>query len=320
MRRVLVTGGTGFLGAALTIALVQRGDHVRVLDNGFRGRAERLAKVAGDVEVVEGDVRDFAAVEAATRGVDWVFHLASINGTRHFYERPDLVLEVGIKGALHTMDAARRHGVARYVLASSSEVYQEPTRVPTDEGERLVVPDITNPRFSYSGGKIVSELLALHYLRRAGVESVIFRPHNVYGPDMGVEHVIPEFARRMRSLAGRPGAASVEFPIQGSGRETRAFCYVDDAVKGILIAAEQGRGGEIYHIGTEEEVTIADLARRIGRRFGLDVTPLAGPARPGGTPRRCPDIGKIRALGYEPRVSLDEGLRLTCDWYRACPD
>ena len=126
------------------------------------------------------------------------FPLGFVNGTKFFYERPDLVLDVGIRGALNTIDAAKKYDVEKYIMASSSEVYQQPTVVPTTEDERIIIPDISNPRFSYSGGKILSELLTLHYFSNSDTQRIVFRPHNVYGPDMGWEHVIPEFMRRVR--------------------------------------------------------------------------------------------------------------------------
>ncbi|MCA9543518.1 MAG: SDR family NAD(P)-dependent oxidoreductase, partial [Myxococcales bacterium] len=188
----LVTGGSGFIGAALVRELVAHGHSVRVLDDHSRGRPQRLADLEAKIQLVDGDVRDLDAVMAATEGCQFVWHLAYVNGTRFFYEKPDVVLEVGVKGALNTVEAALECGVERYVLASTSETYNQPTHVPTTEAERLMIPDITNPRFSYGGGKIASELLALHLGGHRGLETVIFRPHNIYGPDMGFEHVIPE--------------------------------------------------------------------------------------------------------------------------------
>lgn len=319
MKKVLVTGGSGFLGAALVNELVRRGYTVRVFDNNFRGRHRRLEEVRRDVEFIEGDIRDASAVERATAGVEWVFHLAFVNGTRYFYEQPGLVLDVGVRGALTTMDAVKRHGVERYIVASSSEVYQEPTRVPTDESERAIVPDVTNPRFSYSGGKLITELLTLHYLRAGDATRIIFRPHNVYGPDMGWEHVIPEFMRRLRELAPKASGKRLPFPIQGSGQETRAFCFVDDAVAGIMVAAERGADANIYHVGVNEEIAIGELARRVGRLAGLELDLEPQALLHGSTSRRCPDIGRLRALGYAPRVSLDEGLQRCWTYYRDAP-
>lgn len=317
--KVLVTGGSGFLGSSLVNALVRRGYQVRVFDNNFRGHDRRIAEVRDSIEFIQGDIRDADAVDRATRGMEWTFHLAFVNGTRYFYEQPGLVLDVGVRGALTTMDAVKRHGVQRYIVASSSEVYQEPTRVPTDESERIIIPDVTNPRFSYSSGKLITELLTLHYLRPADTARIIFRPHNVYGPDMGWEHVIPEFMRRIREVAGSAQNGSVAFDIQGTGRETRAFCFVDDAVDGIIVAAEKGDDGKIYHVGVDEETTIADLAQRIGRLSGLELQLQAKALLAGSTSRRCPDITRLRALGYSPKVTLDEGLRRTWEWYRTAP-
>ena len=311
----LVTGGTGFIGSALTLALLDRGYPVRVLDNNFRGRDHRLAKAVGRFEMVEGDIRDDALVAAATNGVHSVYHLAFINGTRHFYEMPDMVLDVGTRGALATLKAALDEGVKRYILASSSEVYQTPERVPTDETECMRIPDPTNPRYSYAGGKIISELLTLNYLRGKPVEGVIFRPHNIFGPDMGFEHVIPELARKMFDLSAGFTRKAIALPIQGQGTETRAFCYVDDAVDQIIACGEKGGAGEIYHVGDTAERSILDLVDAMASAYGLKVTVVPGPLRHGGTPRRCPDISKVRALGAEPSVGFDTGLERTLAWY-----
>jgi nucleoside-diphosphate-sugar epimerase len=318
MKKVLVTGGSGFLGAGLVKKLVHLGYHVRVLDNNFRGRARRLTEVINDIEFIEGDIRDQETVNRASKGIEWMFHLAFVNGTRFFYEKPGLVLEVGVKGALTTMDAVKKNGIEKYILASSSEVYQEPTRVPTDEHERIIIPDVTNPRFSYSGGKLISELLALHYLQPTDTQRIIFRPHNVYGPDMGWEHVVPEFMLRLRQILDKKtGNDAISFPIQGTGKETRAFCYVDDAVDGIVTAAEKGTDGNLYHVGVDEEVTITDIVNILGKISSVNLTAETKiNLQQGSTTRRCPDIGKLRALGYDPKVSLEEGLRKCWEWYK----
>jgi UDP-glucose 4-epimerase len=248
-------------------------------------------------------------------GCEAVWHLAYVNGTRYFYERPDEVLEVGIKGTFATLDAALAAGVRRYVLASSSETYQEPSRVPTAESEMLKVPDVRNPRYSYGGGKIAAELLALHFGGRRGLETVIFRPHNFYGPDMGHEHVIPEIVRRIVELTDGLTRKTVELPIQGNGTETRSFCFIDDGARGAFLAGEHGGGGEIFHVGTEREVTIDRLVEMIGETLGVGITVRPGEARRGGTSRRCPDISKLRGLGFEPKVDLESGLDRTARWY-----
>jgi nucleoside-diphosphate-sugar epimerase len=314
-RRILVTGGSGFIGSGLVKALVRAGNQVRVLDDNSRGSARRLKEVAADIDFVAGDIRDAEAVAAAAAGMDEVHHLAFVNGTEFFYKAPDLVLDVGVRGMINVIDACRRHSIGTLLLASSSEVYQTPPKIPTDETAPLTVPDPLNPRYSYGAGKLIGEIMAINYGRKFFERVLIFRPHNVYGPDMGFEHVIPQFALRLHALAEQHPAGPLRFGIQGTGAETRSFCFIDDLVAGILVMREKGEHLGIYHVGTTEEVTIADLARRVARAAGREVDLVAGEAAAGGTLRRCPDISKLAGLGYKPRVPLDEGLRPTLDWY-----
>jgi nucleoside-diphosphate-sugar epimerase len=314
-RRILVTGGSGFIGSALVKALVGRGENVRVLDDNSRGALRRLHEVEREIEFVCGDIRDAAAVDAAMRGIDEVHHLAFVNGTATFYSAPDLVLDVGVKGIVNVIDACRRQGVGRLVLASSSEVYQSAPQVPTDESVPLMIPDVLNPRLSYGAGKIISEMMAINFGRKHFERVLIFRPHNVYGPDMGFDHVIPQFALRLKRTADTHASGALPFPIQGSGEETRSFCHVDDLVQGVMIMREKGEHLNIYHIGTTEEVSIADLARRMAAIAGRDIALRPSAVLAGSTPRRCPDVSKLAALGYAPRVPLDEGLPPTLKWY-----
>jgi len=313
-KHYLVTGGTGFIGAGLVKGLLAAGARVRAFDNNSRGSKEKLDREAADAELIVGDIRDRDAVTNAVRGVDAVCHLAYINGTEFFYLKPETVLEVAVKGMTNVIDACIQHGVSELVLFSSSEVYHAPAKVPTDETTPLTVPDVLNPRYSYSGGKIISELLALNFGRKHFQRVLILRPHNVYGPEMGWEHVIPQFALRMRDL-DKNHRGAVPFEVQGTGQETRAFIYLDDAVRASLRVLERGDHLGVYHIGTSEEITIEKLAREVARYFGLEVTVVPGKLRPGSPLRRCPDVLKLHQLGFEPRVSLREGLDLTIRWY-----
>jgi len=313
--RVLVTGGSGFIGSALVKALLRAGIAVRVFDDNSRGSPRRLTDVKNDIEFIAGDIRDAAAVAAACRGIDEVHHLAFVNGTEYFYKQPDLVLDVGVRGMLNVIDACRQHGIGNLVLASSSEVYQTPTKVPTDESAPLTVPDVHNPRYSYGAGKLISEVLAVNFGRKYFQRVLIFRPHNVYGPDMGAEHVIPQLALRLNALAKRQPSGRLRFENQGSGEETRSFCFVDDLVAGVMVMRDKGEHLGIYHIGTGDEIAIAELARRIAAYAKRDIDIIPGAAQPGGTPRRCPDISKLAALGYKPRVPLSDGLPPTLNWY-----
>jgi len=314
-KRILVTGGTGFLGSALVRHLIRVGHSVRVLDDDSRGNVGRLEDVAADFEFVSGDVRNPEAVQRATKGMDAVAHLAFVNGTEFFYQKPELVLEIAVKGAMNTLEAALAEGVEEYYLMSSSEVYQDPPTIPTDESAPFSIPDPLNPRYSYAGGKIISELLAINYGRQRFRRLVIVRPHNAYGPNMGKEHVIPQFAMRIGEAARKQAAGALPLTIQGDGSQTRAFIYVDDFTEGCALAFLHGEHMGIYHVGSEEEITIATIARKVAEGFGRELDLHFGPPAPGGTPRRCPNTAKLRALGFAPKVSLDEGIRRTVAWY-----
>jgi len=319
-KKYLVTGGTGFIGSALVKRLIKEGYNVRVLDNDARGAAERLKSVKDKIELVKADIRDAEAVKKACRNVDSVIHLAYINGTEYFYKMPELVLEVGVKGMMNVIDGCIKENVKELILASSSEVYQTPPKIPTDESAPLSIPDPLNPRYSYGGGKIISELLAINYGRKHFDRVVIFRPHNVYGPDMGWEHVIPQFVLRMKELSKKDKDKKIKFPIQGTGKETRAFCFIDDFIDGLMLVLEKGEHMGIYHIGTMDEIPIEKAAEKVGKYFGKDVDVIPGEATKGSTIRRCPDITKLKKLGYKPKVSFEEGLKITAEWYDKNPE
>ena len=313
--RYVVTGGSGFIGASICSYLLNQGHELKVLDDRSRGSSLHLKDIEDQIQYIHGDVRDFDAVNRAVEGCEVVFHLAYVNGTRYFYEKPDLVLDVGIKGAINTIDAALANNVTRYVLASTGEVYNQPKNIPTTEDAEIIIPDIKNARFSYSGGKIASELLALHYGARKGLETVIFRPHNFYGPNMGNEHVIPEIINKILVQSKGLKEKEVEIEIQGDGSETRAFCYVSDGSRGACIAGLEGKSEEIYHIGKEEEISIRELVNTIAKLMNVTLFINSGVSPKGQTSRRCPSIKKISALGYVPEVTLEEGLQKSIDWY-----
>lgn len=314
----LVTGGGGFIGAALVKGLLREGRRVRVLDNFSRGITGRLADVASDVEFINGDIRDANTVQQAVRGVDGVCHLAYVNGTKYFYERPVNVLDVAVKGIVNVLDSCVRHRIPELILASSSEVYQTPPSVPTDESVPLSVPNPVNPRYSYGGGKIISELMCLNYGREYFERVVIFRPHNVFGPNMGWEHVIPEFIDRMTSL-GKAGRGPQDFRIQGSGKQTRSFIYIDDFAEALMKVIAIGEHLGIYNIGTLEEISVKQVAHRIAECLGIEIEVVPGPDILGETLRRCPNVDKITKMGFVPRFQFTDALVPTVEWYRDHP-
>jgi len=315
-KRILITGGTGFIGSALVKTLVNNGESVRVLDNQSRGSMRRLDGLEGKFEMIEGDIRDPKVVERACKGVDLVLQLAYINGTEFFYIKPELILEVGVKGMMNVLDSCIKHHVPELLLVSSSEVYQTPPIVPTPETVPLVVPDPLNPRYSYGGGKIISELLVLNYGRKFFKRVLIVRPHNVYGPDMGWEHVIPQLSLRVKNIIEENmSEGTIKLPIQGSGKETRAYIYIDDFTNGILRVLDKGKHLEIYNIGTMKEISTKKLAEGIGACFNITINIVPGKLNKGSTLRRCPDITKLKKLGFKQKTSLKDGLQKTVQWY-----
>ena len=314
-RRILVTGGTGFLGAALVCRLVSEGHDVRVLDNGFRSSTARLADVINRFEMIQGDIRNVEAVTNAIKGMDTVIHLAAVNGTEFFYTKPALVLDVGVRGILNVIEGCQKNGVGDLIVASSSEAYQTPSKIPTDETEQLVVPDVLNPRYSYGGSKIITELLVVNQCRTDFERAILFRPHNVYGPAMGWEHVLPQFILRAKECIETHPSGPVPFTIQGDGKQTRAFVHIDDMIEGIIVLLEKGKHLNIYHIGNPEEVSIAEVARKIFKYLGRECQLKPSTLMLGSTERRCPNIDKMKALGHVPKISLEKGLPSIIDWY-----
>jgi nucleoside-diphosphate-sugar epimerase len=311
----LVTGGSGFIGSALVKALVYAGHRVRVLDNNSRGTTRHLAEIEGNYEFVEGDIRDLEIVTKAVTGIDAVCHLAFVNGTEFFYKMPELVLDIGIKGMTNILDACIKENVPELILASSSEVYQAPPLIPTPEDVPLSVPDIFNPRYSYATAKIVSEVMAVNYGKKYFEKTMIFRPHNVYGPDMGWEHVIPQFALRMQDLDLQT-EGTIQYPLQGTGKETRAFIFISDFIDGLMQMLQFGQNQQVYHIGSEQEVTIEHIAHLIAKCFNRKIEIVSGPLAAGGTLRRCPDISKLKQLGFWPKIDLETGVQNTVEWYK----
>jgi dTDP-glucose 4,6-dehydratase/UDP-glucose 4-epimerase len=303
---VLVTGGRGFIGARLVERLLADGAEVRVLDDGSRGGAD----LPSAVEAIDGDVRDAELVRAACRGVDVVAHLAAVQGTGNFYALPDVVLDVNLRGVLNVAQACAGEGVSRLVFSSSSEVYGIPATFPTHETEPLVVPDPTNPRWSYGASKIAGELVVVHTARRHGFEYVLLRYHNVYGPAMGRDHVVPQFILRL--------LRDEEFTVQGDGTQRRSFCYVDDAIPPTAAAVRApGAASGIFNVGNPaEEHSINALVALLERVSGRTISPRHLPFEGAGTDRRLPDVSRAkRELGLKPSVTLEEGLRRTYDWY-----
>ena len=312
MKTCLITGGTGFIGSALTRLLLERGFNVRVLDDNSRGNFRRLTDVMDSLDIREGDIRNEDLVSKSLLGVDVVVHLAYINGTINFYERPREVLDVAIVGMQNVLEAMKVNDVPELYLASSSEVYQHPDAFPTPEAVPLVVPDPFNPRYSYGLGKIVQEFMSIHadtFLKRLA----IFRPHNIYGPDMGFQHVIPELCAKIVA------EKSNKVVLKGDGSQSRTFCHISDFVQGFGLLLNADIERETFNLGTREEVTISHLAGVIASSLGRQIEFSTSSAPTGETNRRIPDISKIERLGFSQSVKLEAGVHDYCDWYISNP-
>jgi len=296
----LVTGGNGFIGRNIVSLLLKKNYKILVLDDGSRG-IFNITKNK-NIKYIKGDIREKKLLNKCLKKVDAVIHLAYINGTRYFYEKPDVILDVAVKGLINVFDGCKKYKIKELYLASSSEVYQTPLKIPTDENEMLKIPDIYNPRYSYGGGKILTELMGINYGKKFFKRLVIFRPHNVYGPNMGNEHVIPEFIKKMKSIKNK------SFKIQGSGNEIRSFIYIEDFINAFDLILHKGKHLNIYNIGTNEKIKIKDLAKKIAKIFNKKIEVRKSPLKEGGTKIRVPNIKKIKMLGFKTKYSLDSGL------------
>lgn len=319
MARVLILGGAGFVGFHLARRLAAEPAHrVTLVDDLSRGRADadlEALLAQPSVTLVRADLTDARALDASPGPWDQVFHLAAVVGVRNVARDPARAIRVNTLATLNVLESAAAAGGVLF-FASTSEVYAGGMAlgglpVPTPEDVPLALEDIRNPRLAYAASKILGEAAVLHYAAARGLRVVIGRLHNVYGPRMGADHVVPEMA--LRALAGED-----PFRVWGADQR-RAFCHVEDAVEAILrLTATERAWGQIVNVGNDaEETLIEDLARLVLRVAGVTARLMPLPAPPGSVPRRCPDLGKLRALtGYVPKVSLEAGVRETVAWYR----
>jgi len=302
-KHFLVTGGTGFIGAAICRMLIHKGHDVSIFDNNSRGNFDKIKDIRNKIKFIKGDIRNYKKLNISLKNVNAVIHLAYVNGTKYFYSRPVKILEIATKGIINVIDGCINNNIKELYLASSSEVYQTPNKIPTNEDEMLKIPDIYNPRYSYGGGKIITELMGIHYGKKFFKKLVIFRPHNVYGAKMGNEHVIPEFIERFKKLNGK------KFKIQGTGNEVRSFIYIDDFINAFNLILERGKHLNIYNIGTSEKIKIKELAAKLAKIFNKKIILKKTSLQKGGTKIRLPDITKIKKLGFKQKIKLSQGLK-----------
>ena len=319
MKKVLLLGGAGFIGYNITKYLAEnRAYKITIADNFFRGGGkidEMLQSLIDehDISVIAGDFTDPNIFNNLEGDYDYVYMLASVVGVDYVNKIPHEIIRINTALIYNTLEWIRNSDCGKILFTSTSECYAGAVEafdytIPTPESVPLTINEIGHPRFTYAVTKMLGESGFLNYSRQLGFECTIIRYHNVFGPRMGFKHVIPHLAQRFTN-------GENPFKIYGHD-QTRAFNYIDDAVEGTVLAMEKGGNGEIYHIGTQEEITIEELIRYTGELMGFEGEYEYAPTYPGSVARRCPDISKAqRDLNYEPKVNWKDGLKRTIDWY-----
>ncbi|MFV2066482.1 MAG: SDR family oxidoreductase [Pirellulales bacterium] len=308
MRTFLVTGGAGFIGSHLATALVERGDHVRVLDNFSTGHRHNLEHLDDRVEVIEGDVLETHVVGHAIEGVDCIYHQAALASVPRSVASPLDTNAACVTGTLNVLDAARRGGVRRVVYAGSSSAYGD------QQGRAKCETDLPAPLSPYAAAKLAGEHYCHAFTRTYGLETVVIRYFNVFGPrqDPASQYsaVIPLFVTAM--LGGqRP-------TIFGDGKQSRDFTYVANVVHGNLLAADaEAAVGEAINVACGDEIDLLQLVSAVNRVLGTHIEPVHAEPRPGDVLHSRADISRARQLiGYEPQIDFDEGLLRSIEFYR----
>lgn len=320
--KALITGGAGFVGFHLANYLSSKRFEVHIADNFQRGRKDKdfdnLLKQK-NVKLIQLDVTQENQFLKLDKNYNQVYHFAAINGTGNFYRIPDQVIKVGAVGTINVLEwFSSKNKNGKIMFSSSSEAYSgllsilgNKFKIPTPEEVPLVVNNPKNVRWSYGASKILGEVAFFSYAKARNFKRFsIIRYHNIYGPRMGYEHVIPQFCERILKKEN-------PFKIFG-GKQTRSFCYVDDAVDATKLVIESEKtNGKIIHIGRDDaEIKITELAEELFEIAQFHPKIKIETEAEGTAQRRCPDITKLKKLGFKPKVGLKEGLKKTFEWYK----
>jgi len=309
-KTVLITGAAGFLGSHLAEYLTLSGYFVIGIDNFFRGKYVPENTTFFNLDLTDSD--NIRKIKEIIReyNVKIIIHYAAINGTKYFYDIPLKVLDDNVLITRNILKACEGEDINKIVYASSSEVYGEPKIIPTPETHPTQL-EVYNERDSYAASKAIGEFYVKLFSEKHNISYLILRIFNTYGPRMDTSEygqVIPEFIRKV--------FFEKEFTIYGDGNQTRSFTFVEDHVR-LAKKLMETVDNEIINIGSQEEIKIIDLARKIHEIVGREFKPIFLPARKGDRIRRCPDISKLKNLiNDEPKISLEEGLMRTIEWYK----
>lgn len=317
MQKILILGGAGFIGFHLSGRLAAEGHQIVVVDDFSRGRkdAELEALLSRpNVTVRAADLTDPKAFDAFGQDYDQVYLLAAVVGVRNVEKDPWKVVRVNTMVVMNTLEWMPPH--AKLFFASTSEAYAGAfmagiAQIPTAEDVPLVIQDVTSPRFTYGASKLLGEVAVIHAAKARGFRYVVGRFHNVYGPRMGADHVVPELS--LRAMRGED-----PFKVYGTD-QYRAFCYISDATEAMtLLMGSPAADNQIVHIGNDtEETNIGDLTELVLETADFRPVLDRQPAPAGAVGRRCPNISKLRRLtGFEPKVSLEDGVAKTFAWYK----
>lgn len=318
-KKVLILGGAGFIGLGIAKFLGKHRNYDITIADIFSTGLKDLEfdQVVSDhsIKIIEGDFSLPQQFDHLDNNYDFVYMLASVVGVNRCIEEPHEVIRINTALIQNTLNWCIQNNFSKILFSSSSECYAATTDnlnfpVPTSETVPLAISDISHPRFTYAVTKIFGESAFLTYGKQYGFPITIVRYQNIFGPRMGFKHVIPHLIERFIKDAENP------FKIYGAD-QTRAFCYISDAVEGTVLAMEnENSDQEIYHIGSPEEITIEVLVKTVGELMNYKGEYIAAPTYPGSVSRRCPDISKsIEGLNYSPQVSWQDGLKESVAWY-----
>lgn len=304
MKNILITGGSGFIGSSICDFFLKKNYNV------FNYDLINKKKFEKNYFFIKGDITDKKKLFNSFKNIhlNEVVHLAYINGTQKFYEIPFDILNIASKGIINLCEFCEKKKIKTLFLASSSEVYNEPLNIPTKENEILKISDIFNPRFSYGGGKIFSEIYAQNFLlqKKTLKRLIIFRPHNIYGESMGNGHVIPQICKKIIKQFFKK---KIKIKIQGTGNEIRSFMHIDDFINAFKYIYNSKSKNEVFNIGNNDPLKINELIKKISKLINRKIYVYKTSLALNSPKIRIPDNRKITKLGYKKNILIDDGLK-----------